>query len=43
MSAQVDVAWPADQDWPSTVAVDRIENAVDDEVTYSISDVEITS
>jgi hypothetical protein len=40
-SAEVVVDWPADQDWPNTVAVDQIENAVDDEVTYSISDVEI--
>jgi len=40
-SAKVDVDWPSDQDWPSSVAVDRIENAVDDEITYAISDVEI--
>ena len=40
-SAEVVVDWPADQEWPNTVTVDRIENAVDDEVTYSIRDVEI--
>ena len=40
-AAQVDVDWPDDQDWPTTVAVDQIENAVDDEVTYTIKDVQV--
>ena len=38
---QVDVDWPDGQDWPSTVAIDQIENAVDDEVTYTIRDVSV--
>lgn len=40
-AAKVDVEWPDGQDWPDKVAVDRIENATDDEITYVISDVEI--
>ncbi len=40
-AAQVDVDWPDGQDWPSTVAIDQIENAVDDEVTYTIRDVSV--
>ncbi len=40
-SAQVDVDWPEGQDWPNSVAVDRIEEAVDDEVTYSVRGVEV--
>ena len=42
-AAKIDVDWPAGQAWPNSVAVDRIENAVDDEVTFTISDVEIAS
>jgi hypothetical protein len=42
-AAKVDVDWPDGQDWPSSVAVDRAENATDDEVTYLISDVEVSS
>ncbi len=41
-AAKIDVDWPEGQDWPSTVAVDQIENAVDDEVTYVIRDVRIS-
>jgi hypothetical protein len=41
-AAKIDVDWPEGQDWPSTVAVDQIENAVDDEVTYVIRDVQIS-
>lgn len=33
-AAKVDVEWPDDQDWPSKVAIDQIELATDDEVTY---------
>jgi len=40
-AAKVDVVWPDGQDWPDSVFVDQIENAVDDEVTYVIRDVEI--
>ncbi len=40
-AAQVDVGWPDDQDWPSRVAVDQVENATDDEITYKISDVQV--
>lgn len=40
-AAEVDVDWPDGQDWPDRVAVDRAKNAVDDEVTYVVSDVEI--
>jgi hypothetical protein len=39
--AHIDVEWPDDQDWPSKVAVDRAENATDDEVTYLVSDVQL--
>lgn len=39
---QVDVTWPEDSPWPTSVAIDQIENAVDDEVTYLIRKVEIT-
>ena len=40
-AAEVIVDWPADQDWPDSVAVDQIENAIDDEVTYAISGVSV--
>lgn len=38
---QVDVTWPDDSAWPTSVAIDRIERAVDDEVTYLIRKVEV--
>ncbi|MDZ5623586.1 DUF6174 domain-containing protein [Nocardioides bizhenqiangii] len=41
-AAQVDVDWPDGQDWPRTVAVDQVANAVDDEVTYTIRDVQVS-
>jgi hypothetical protein len=41
-AAEVVVDWPEGQDWPSSVAVDQIENAVDDEVTYLIRDVQVS-
>lgn len=38
---KADVTWPAGTDHPTKVTIDQIENAVDDEVTYTISDVEV--
>ena len=40
-AADVAVDWPDGQDWPNTVSIDQIANAVDDEVTYVISDVNV--
>lgn len=40
-AAKVDVEWPEGQDWPSKVAVDRVENAIDDEITFVVSDVQL--
>lgn len=40
-AASVDVQWPDGQDWPSKVAVDKIENATDDEVTFLVRNVQI--
>jgi hypothetical protein len=42
-AAKVEVDWPASQDWPNSVAIDQIAEAVDDEVTYVVSDVDVTS
>ena len=39
---KADVTWPAGTDHPTKVVIDQIENAVDDEVTYTISNVEVT-
>lgn len=39
---EADVTWPDGAGHPSTVAIDQIENATDDEVTYTIKDVEVT-
>ncbi|GAA3826270.1 DUF6174 domain-containing protein [Nocardioides panacisoli] len=39
---QVDLDWPDGQDYPSSIALDPIKNAVDDEVTYYLSDVTVT-
>jgi len=41
-AAKVKVDWPAGQDHPSSVMVDRIAQAVDDEVTYTIENVQVT-
>lgn len=41
-AAKVDVIWPDGQDYPSVVSVDRIAQAVDDEVTYTIKDVVVS-
>jgi hypothetical protein len=38
---QVDVEWPEGQDWPDSVSVDRMENAVDEEVYYTVHDVQV--
>lgn len=35
-AASVEVEWPDDQAWPSKVAVDKVELATDDEITYLI-------
>ena len=39
---EVDVKWPDGQDYPTSIALDPIKNAVDDEVTYYLSDVTVT-
>lgn len=41
-AAAVDVTWPEGQDWPSKVAVDNIENATDDEITFLVRNVELS-
>ncbi len=41
-AAAVDVTWPEGQDWPSKVAVDNIENAIDDEITFLVRNVELS-
>lgn len=40
-AAEVVVEWPDGQAWPDSVAVDKVENATDDEVVYKISDVQL--
>lgn len=40
--AKAKVDWPEGQDHPSSVMVDRIAQAIDDEVTYTIKDVQVT-
>jgi len=39
-AAQVDVEWPAGQDYPSSIYVDQDKMVADEEVTWVISDVE---
>lgn len=39
--AEVEMTWPEGQDHPSKVRIDRIAQAVDDEVTYTISQVSV--
>jgi ketosteroid isomerase-like protein len=41
-AAEITVDWPDGQEWPNTVAVDQVANAVDDEVTYVIRGVEVS-
>lgn len=36
---EADVVWPDGTDHPTKIAIDQIENAVDDEVTYTIGNV----
>ena len=40
-AAQVDVTWPAGQDYPSTVYVDQDQNMADEEIGYDVSDVAV--
>lgn len=37
----VEVDWPDGQAWPSRVRIDQIQGALDDEVVYVISDVQV--
>ncbi len=37
------MTWPDGTDHPTKVAIDQIENAADDEVTYTISDVQVSA
>lgn len=39
---KADVTWPAGADHPSVVALDQLEMATDDEVTYTIRSVEVS-
>lgn len=39
--AEVELDWPDGQAWPNRVRLDQIEGAVDDEITYVISDVDV--
>ncbi|GAA3540462.1 DUF6174 domain-containing protein [Nocardioides daeguensis] len=41
--AKARVRWPDGQDHPDSVMIDRIAQAIDDEVTYTIKDVQVTS
>lgn len=40
---EADVTWPDGADHPTKVAIDQIETAVDDEVTYTISNVQVSA
>ena len=42
-AAQVDVEWPAGQDYPDSVYVDGDQQIADDEIGYTIAKVEVTS
>lgn len=37
--SEAEVTWPAGTDHPTKITIDQIENAVDDEVTYTIRNV----
>jgi major membrane immunogen (membrane-anchored lipoprotein) len=41
LAAQVDVTWPAGQDYPRNVYVDLSKNIADEEIGYAISDVTV--
>lgn len=38
-AARVDVTWPAGQEYPSKVYIDRAENIADEEIGYTLRDV----
>ncbi|MFB9765223.1 DUF6174 domain-containing protein [Nocardioides kongjuensis] len=40
--AKAKIDWPDGQDHPGSVMIDRIAQGVDDEVTYTIKDVQVT-
>ena len=40
-ASSVKVVWPDGQDYPSSVAVDRMADATDDEVTYIVKNVRV--
>ena len=40
--AKAKIDWPDGQDHPSSIMIDRIAQGVDDEVTYTIKDVQVT-
>ena len=40
-AASVQVEWPPGQEWPSEVWIDRSKRMVDEEIGYSISDVDV--
>ncbi|MBM7515846.1 DUF6174 domain-containing protein [Nocardioides nitrophenolicus] len=40
--AKTKIDWPDGQDHPGSVMIDRIAQGVDDEVTYTIKDVQVT-
>jgi ABC-type glycerol-3-phosphate transport system substrate-binding protein len=40
-AARVDVVWPPGQDYPSSVYVDQDERTIDEEVGYTVSNVEV--
>jgi hypothetical protein len=42
-AARVDVSWPAGQTYPSSVRVDMSKRMVDEEIGYSISNVDVVS
>jgi Family of unknown function (DUF6174) len=39
---RVTVDWPAGQEWPNQVSVDQHRDMADDEIYYTISDVQVT-
>ena len=41
-AASVEVSWPDGQDWPDSVAVDEVELATDDEISYVIRNVQVS-
>lgn len=41
--SRVEVVWPKGQRWPTSVRLDKIPRVADDEITYVIKNVKITS